>query len=196
MNIREFSHNLEKLYAEMSAAFGEFQAGSGWNCLAQCGKCCLNPEIEASPMEMIPLALHFYDQGKLEYWLNKTTTTTQEFCVLYEGNSEGKGKCGAYMWRPGLCRMFGVAGYKNKKEEITLSICKYIREKYNITEIPTGLDSSITPTFPYWSYRLTTLDQKLLNERTPINQAITKALEQVALYAQYQQIDPADNESR
>jgi hypothetical protein len=33
-----------------------------------CGKCCNNPEVEASVIEMLPLALRMYDEGKLEFW--------------------------------------------------------------------------------------------------------------------------------
>lgn len=190
MNIREFSQNLEKLYAEMSLAFGNYQTSTGWNCLPGCGKCCLNPEIEASPLEMIPMALEIYDQGKLEEWIEKLETSTQLSCLVYAGDESGKGQCSLYNKRPSLCRMFGVAGYKNKKEEITLSVCKYIRQEYRLLEIPTGLPPEETPTFPYWGYRLTTLEQKLLTERVAINQAILLALQKVALYAQYQQLTP------
>src|SRR4051812_18901933 len=111
MNIREFSHNLEKLYEEMSSTFSSYQSSTGWSCLSGCGKCCLNPEIEASPLEMIPMALKLYDEGKLEAWIEKLKSTDQEFCLAYEGDIQGKGKCGQYSTRPSVCRMFGVAGY-------------------------------------------------------------------------------------
>lgn len=189
MNIREFSHNLQKLYEEMSASFAAFQSASGWHCMSGCGKCCLNPEIEASPLEMLPMALAIYDNGQLDEWYEKLLTTEQNYCLAYVGDEKGNGKCGIYQGRPSLCRMFGVAGYKNKHEEITLSVCKYLREEYKIDALPVGLDPESTPTFPYWSYRLSTLDQKLLSERMPINHALKAALEKVALYAQYQQLD-------
>ena len=38
-----------------------------------------------------------------------------------------------------------------------------------------------------WSYRLAQIDPGLIQDRMPINQALKKALERIALYAQYQE---------
>lgn len=187
MNIREFSHNLKNLYQEMSDTFSTYQKSTGWNCLNSCGRCCLNPEIEATLYEMIPMALSIYDEGKLDEWIEKLTTTTQQYCLAYvHGEKEGEGKCGHYHDRPAVCRMFGVAGYRNKKNEVTLSICKFIKENNSITEAPTNLDVNKTPMMVEWSFKLASLDQRLIQEKLPINQALLKALEKVALYAEYQ----------
>lgn len=188
MNIREFSHNLLKLYQEMSDSFATYQSGTGWNCLAGCGRCCLNPEVEATMFEMIPMALAIYDEGTLEEWMEKLQTTTQSHCLVYQqGNSEMEGRCGRYKDRPSLCRMFGVAGYKNKQAEVTLSICKYIKDEYKLENIPTNLDPATTPMMIEWSYKLANLDPRLIQNKMPINQALLFALEKVALYAQYQE---------
>lgn len=188
MNIREFSHNLLKLYQEMSDSFSSYQHSTGWNCLAGCGRCCLNPEVEATMFEMIPMALAIYDEGKLEEWMNRLETTTQAHCLVYvQGSSEMEGRCGRYQVRPSLCRMFGVSGYKNKEAEITLSICKYIKDEYNIESVPTRLNPETTPLMIEWSYKLAGLDPRLIQEKMPINRALLFALEKVALYAQYQE---------
>ena len=186
MNIREFSHNLQKLFAEMSDSFSSYQNSTGWNCLSNCGRCCLNPEIEASLHEMIPMALAIYDEGKLDEWVDKLQTTNQDYCLAYlPGSKEGEGKCSRYDQRPSVCRMFGVAGYKNKRNETTLSICKFIKEKYNTTQSP-DFDSHKPPQMTEWSFKLASIDQKLIQDRMPINQALMKALEKVSLYAEYQ----------
>lgn len=189
MNIREFSEKLSKLYKEMSDSFSTYQSSTGWNCLSHCGKCCLNPDVEATLLEMIPMALRIYDEGTFDEWVQKLETSEQQYCLVYQpGASEGQGQCGRYQDRPSLCRMFGVAGYFDKNHDLTLSICKLIRDEYKIETVPTKLDPEKTPNFSQWSYKMAGLDQKLIQEKMPINQALLFALQKVALYAQYQDI--------
>ena len=188
MNIREFSHNLQKLYQEMSETFGSFQSSTGLHCLTKCGRCCLNPDIEASDLEMIPMALKIYDEGKTEEWLNKLEGASEISCLAYHAESPDKalGKCGIYEGRPAVCRMFGVSGYYNKNHEVTLSICKYIKEAN--TDLSVKISSSIkeAPMLTHWSARMATLHPELIQNKKPINLALKNALEKVALYMQYQ----------
>jgi Fe-S-cluster containining protein len=190
MNIREFSQDLQKIYDQMWDTFSQYQAASGLNCLVGCGKCCNNPEVEASVLEMFPLALRILDENKLEEWLDKLEEPAQDHCLMYEPHSPdgSKGQCGVYKERPSLCRMFGVAGFYNKHQEVTLSVCKLIREKYpDLTKIRESEVSDKTPMLITWSYRLAQIDPGLIQDRMPINQALKKALERIALYAQYQE---------
>jgi Fe-S-cluster containining protein len=190
MNIREFSQDLQKIYDQMWDAFSQYQAASGLNCLVGCGKCCNNPEVEASVLEMFPLALRILDENKLEEWMDKLEEPAQDHCLMYEPHSPdgSKGQCGVYKERPSLCRMFGVAGFYNKHQEVTLSVCKLIREKYpDLTKIRESEVSDKTPMLITWSYRLAQIDPGLIQDRMPINQALKKALERIALYAQYQE---------
>jgi Fe-S-cluster containining protein len=179
MNIREFAFNLQKVYAEMSDTFSSYQSGTGLVCPPGCGKCCLNPEIEASVLEMIPFALKVYDEGKLEEWLEKLESRTDPVCILLELS-----KCSSYEERPSLCRMFGVAGVLNKRQEVTLSICKYLKELNKNLPAPTEQ----TPLLPHWSSKLSALDPELISKKLPINLAIKGALEKIAFYTQYQVI--------
>ena len=184
MNIRDFAFNLQKVYEEMSSTFSAYQSGTGLHCLSGCGRCCMNPEIEASVLEMILFALKVYDLGELDEWLSKLESP-RPYCILYaEGETPGKGSCSSYQERPSVCRMFGVAGTFNKHREITHSICKYIKEAYPEGATPTHE----TPLIPVWAAKLAALDPELVTKKLPINQAIKKALEKIALYAQYQPI--------
>ena len=74
MNIREFSRELQNIYDEMGKHFSEYQKSTGLHCLEGCGKCCTNPEVEASVLEMIPFALRMYDENRLDEWLEKLET--------------------------------------------------------------------------------------------------------------------------
>lgn len=190
MNIKEFSHNLLNLYQEMSATFSSYQTSTGWACVNACGKCCQNPDVEASLYEMLPMAQKIYEDGLLEEWIEKLELSEREICLAFQPDQvEGQGKCVFYDERPGVCRMFGVAGYYNKKHEVTLSICKVIRDFHSIKEIPTDLDSNNTPIIADWNYKMGTLDQRLMQEKLPINEALKKALYKIALYSQFQSQD-------
>lgn len=190
MNIREFGQNLQTLYDEMSQEFSSFQQESGLHCLPGCGNCCTNPEIEASVLEMLPLALRLHQEGKLEEWIERLEDVEGRPCLFYEAHSADgmRGRCGIYQERPSVCRMFGVAGYYDKHRQVTLSICKHIRAEYpELSEKKeTEATPDNTPMLVQWTYRLSQLDPALIQNRMPINQAIKQALEKVALYALYQ----------
>jgi len=190
MNIRDFANELQNIYDDMWKDFSSFQRGSGLHCLEGCGKCCNNPEVEASVLEMLPLALRMFDENRLDEWLEKLENPSQEHCLMYEPHSPdgSKGGCGVYKERPSLCRMFGVSGFYNKHREVTLSVCKLIREKY--PELTASREKEVnpdkTPMLVTWSYRMAQLDPALIQDKMPINQAFKQALEKVALYALYQ----------
>ncbi len=189
MNIREFAFNLQKLYEEMGQAFSTYQKTTGLNCMSGCGRCCLNPDVEASILEMLPLALRIYDEKNVNEWINRLETSEQESCLLYQSVSEGKGQCGFYQERPSICRMFGVAGSLDKRKEVALSICKFLKEEYpeKIESLKTEKKAD-APILMHWSSRLTALHPELTKERYAINDALRRALEKVAFYAQYQKI--------
>lgn len=175
----------------MGKRFSDYQKASGLNCLKGCGKCCTFSEVEASAFEMIPLALKLYDENKLEEWLNKLENSQQQSCMMYRPTSPdgASGTCASYDERPSVCRMFGVAGFYNKHKDVTLSVCKLIREKYpELTKMrESEASEEKTPMLMSWSYRLANLDPRLTQDRMPINQAIKAALEKVSLYALYQE---------
>lgn len=183
MNIKEFSYNLQKLYEEMSQAFSSFQKSMNLGCISSCGRCCLNPEIEASHMEMIPMALEILKEGKLDEWVEKLSLAQDQPCLIFKaGAREGEGQCGQYNTRPSVCRMFAVAGYFDRNHQINLSICKFIKETYFIQNPPTNLPPETTPVISQWMMKLSSLDPRLIHHKLPINMALLKALEVVSLY--------------
>lgn len=184
MNIREFSDNLQKLYEEMAIVFSTYQKEMNLPCLSGCGRCCMNPDVEASMLEMIPLALKIYDEGKLDEWLKRLENPRQDYCLLFEAQGhEGQGQCSSYQERPSVCRMFGVAGYFDKHHKATLSICKYIKEQNSNPQ-----NIGAPPMIAEWSSHMVNLHPDLIRNKKPINAAIREALEKIAFYAQYQQI--------
>jgi Fe-S-cluster containining protein len=189
MNIRDFSLNLQKVYDEMALVFTGYQKSTGLNCLNGCGKCCTNPEIEASLWEMMPMALKIYDENKLDQWLELLQNPHSNICLQYQAHSPdgSKGMCGSYQERPSLCRMFGVGGYFDKHHEATLSICKLIRENQpELTQVRLlEVTSENTPMLANWAMQLSQLSPELTQDRKPLNLALKDALEKLSLYAQY-----------
>jgi len=188
--LRELSRRVEAVYGEIADTFSGYQQASGLNCRSSCGECCTQPTIEATVLEMLPLALHLFDQGKAE----QTLTQLEEFpeasgCFFYHRLSfDGKqGHCSVYQQRPSICRVFGAAGYRDKMGKASLSVCKIIKqdraERYQqhlimLTEQP-------PPMMMTAKEQVNQLDYDLGSKHYPINQAMFLALEKVLFKAYY-----------
>ncbi|MDP5458949.1 YkgJ family cysteine cluster protein [Alishewanella sp. SMS8] len=188
--LRELSRRVEAVYGEMADTFSSYQQDSGLSCRSSCGECCTQPTIEATVLEMLPLALHLFDQGKAE----QTLTQLEELpevtgCFFYQRLSfDGKqGQCTVYQQRPSICRVFGTAGYRDKMGKTSLSVCKTIKsdkaEKYQqhlimLTEHPPPMMMSAKE-------QVNELDYELGNKHYPINQAMFLALEKVLFKSYY-----------
>jgi len=188
MNIREFSQNLLILYEEMGTTFSSYQKSTELHCLSGCGFCCTNPEVEASVLEMLPMALKIWDENTWESWLRKLEHSNTH-CLIYEAHSPDlkKGRCGSYKERPSICRIFGVAGRLDKNQNLQLSVCKYIKEANPelVQEKKEQAKKEETPIMADWMHKLSQLDPQLTAQKMPINQALKIAIEKVALYASY-----------
>ena len=128
--LRELSSQVMDVYHSLSEEFSAYQSSQSLNCVEKCGACCNKPDIEVSPLEMLPFALHLFDTGQAEQVFDELQSYSGFACKQYQRLSlDGiEGYCGIYEYRPGLCRMFGAAGYKTKSGEATLSVCKTIKQ--------------------------------------------------------------------
>ena len=128
--LRELSSQVMDVYHSLSQEFSAYQSSQSLNCVEKCGACCNKPDIEVSPLEMLPFALHLFDTGQAEQVFDELQSYSGFACKQYQRLSlDGmEGYCGIYEYRPGLCRMFGAAGYKTKSGEATLSVCKTIKQ--------------------------------------------------------------------
>ncbi|GAA0374691.1 YkgJ family cysteine cluster protein [Bowmanella denitrificans] len=187
--LRDLSRLVEAVYDELDHTFGTYQRNSGLACRPGCGACCNNPEIEATPLEMLPLALTFYDQGRAEQVLAELEAYSGFACYHYVRHSlDGiLGQCGVYQQRPAICRMFGAAGVKGKQGETRLSVCRTIKQdhsdKYQQTLITMLTEPA--PKMAEGKDRVRQLDYALGKQDMPINQALKVAIERVLFIAYY-----------
>ncbi|NMH61244.1 YkgJ family cysteine cluster protein [Alteromonas ponticola] len=180
-------------YQLLSSEFGGYQRQTDLSCTNGCGACCNNPQVEASVLEMLPLALHLFDTGQAESYLEKMSESAGFACQLFARHSldGSKGACTVYEWRPGICRMFGVAGYRTKTQYPTISVCSTIKsahpEKYAATLI--AITSSPPPMLANGRQRIAKIDYALGESLLPINQALFSALEKVLVMAAYSGVE-------
>ncbi|CAM3794058.1 YkgJ family cysteine cluster protein [Rheinheimera salexigens] len=188
LRLRELSRNVEAVLGEVAEKFSTYQQQQGLNCRAGCGECCLQPTIESSALEMLPLALHLFDQGSAEHTLQQfEQEPLKQSCMFYQKLSfDGrKGQCTVYQQRPSICRMFGASGYRDKMGQTSLSVCKVIKadhpEHYSQSLIM--LTSTPPPLMMVASEALKELDYSFGNNLQPINLALKQALETVLFNA-------------
>ena len=213
--LRELSSQVMDVYQSLSQEFSAYQSSQSLNCVEKCGACCNNPDIEVSPLEMLPLALHLFDTGRAEQAFDELDSYSGFACKQYQRLSlDGKeGYCGIYEYRPGICRMFGAAGYKTKSGEATLSVCKPIKqavpEKYaaalisiqpqrsdaieqlfigDIAANNAGQSTAIKPPMiAEGRQKLAQLDYELGDKLMPINDALRFMLEKILTLSYYSQ---------
>ncbi|AXT39030.1 YkgJ family cysteine cluster protein [Alteromonas sp. BL110] len=207
--LRELSSQVMDVYQSLSQEFSAYQSSQSLNCVEKCGACCNKPDIEVSPLEMLPYALHLFDSGQAEQVFDELQSYSGFACKQYQRLSlDGtEGYCGIYEYRPGICRMFGAAGYKTKSGEATLSVCKPIKqavpEKYAAALIAIqpawgqshdsdpmstmSISSSKPPMIAEGRQKLAQLDYELGDKLMPINDALHYILEKILTLMFYSQ---------
>jgi Fe-S-cluster containining protein len=180
---------VKEIFAQIDRQTAVVQAATGLNCPAGCGRCCENPEVETTVLEMIPLALELWQRGEALEWLSRSQAVENRgVCVLYQPDPfvPGNGRCSAYEFRPSICRLFALATVTNKQGKPELAAC--VRHKEIMPETVQEAKAAIAdglpaPNFAEISIQLAMLDPSGC-EKMPINQALTLALQRVGLIAQ------------
>ena len=183
---------VEALYDRLEIEIAEFQNKTHLGSVPGCGKCCNNPDIDASPLEFLPWAFHLYLKGKAEVVLDQlNTTTTLTKCHIYRPFSEfeaDRGSCSDYKYRGLICRLFGYGASSDKYGQLRLVTCKIIKEgqKENYDKSTTAINEGlVVPIFTDYYMNLSQIDFQLGNVVVPINKALKLALEEVLQYYAY-----------
>ncbi|MGE5254448.1 MAG: YkgJ family cysteine cluster protein [Planctomycetaceae bacterium] len=163
----------------------QFKRSAGIECLPGCISCCATALfVEASIFEMLPLSLHFWEEGRAPEILEKLEGIHPEApCILLNPNPHGlSGGCGYYRFRPLICRLFGFSASLDKKEQLVVTICNPLRERHSgIAERINGRirEDLPVPRMPDFSRKVALIHPQLGQEKYPINIAFLEALEMV-----------------
>ncbi len=187
-------HNLAQevmaIFKEVDEKTNSFQKSSGLNCLKGCGRCCLSNQVETTPGEWLPYALELAKTNQLEAVHSKLQETSDPICSMYKPNPEdsGKGFCSVYHHRPGICRLFGFSTIKNKRNLRELLTCRPIKDHHSeIFTSPLDLSPEEAPSCHEFQGKIDGIfaAHPSLGVSMPINQALSTAIEYVALRLAY-----------
>lgn len=181
-------NEVNKVYRRLDKEIDTFQKNSGLSCLNGCGECCKKPDIEATPIEFLPLALQYYDEGIAEKMYEELQDRTDSLCHIFRPYvTNFGGMCSRYPNRGLICRLFGYSARKNKEGKPELVTCKLIKAGQSeafekaVEDLKSGLK---VPVMSDYYTRMTSIDTSLA-EFYPINKAAQKAIEVVLHYYSY-----------
>jgi uncharacterized protein len=176
---------IDEIYRELDVKTEEFKRASGLRCPGGCGRCCMSENIEATPLEFLPLAAHLWETGEAEKWAeNIRLLKERRSCVLFRPDpyKPGDGRCMHYSMRGLICRAFGYTASKDKYSVTRFIGCKVMREDFpeNFENTREAVSKGLyIPLVTVFSYRLISIDQTLGRMYMPINKAIGGAIERV-----------------
>lgn len=182
---------VEELFYKLDVEINRFQEISELHCISGCGKCCTTPNIDASPLEFLPWALHLFIEGQAEKTLAALQLKSNLTCYLFRPLTSvdtTNGKCSNYNYRGLICRLFGYGASKDKVGKLRLATCKIIKENQqeqyqNTSEaINNGL---YVPIFSDYYMNLSQIDFELGRTMLPVNLALKRAIEEVLHYYAY-----------
>ncbi|MGP1385637.1 MAG: YkgJ family cysteine cluster protein [Thainema sp.] len=194
----DVSASLTQLYQDVNAQIASFQAATGLQCPPGCGQCCENPEVESSPLEMVPMALELIRRGDAAAWLEQADIAgVPSRCVFYQPDEHvaGNGRCQMYMWRPSICRLFGFAAVTDKLGTPKLAACFKHKQVYpdQVAMAQVAIANGLpVPQFADWQTQIANVDPHWGYQRMPINQALKIAIERVSLSLAYETQSPAN----
>jgi Fe-S-cluster containining protein len=178
---------VEEIYRQIDRETGFFSAASGIRCLEGCGICCRSEKVEASVLEMLPLARSLFYDGPIEAWIEPILNASpQGPCLFFQADARvtTQGRCGRYRWRPLVCRMYGYAARNDKHGKPIFSPCRIIKSLFPdaaaMAAIAVGEKLPI-PRFSDFHLRAAAVEPNLGNPPLPINRALQLAVERYGL---------------
>ena len=180
---------LLKLYKKLDDDIRRFQKETALCCERGCGRCCENPNVETTVLELLPLAISLWQNGQAAKWLKKANQAGAEGrCIFYapDPQRDGKGRCSVYLWRPLICRLFGFSAKSNKNGMPMLVTCptiktQYAREYEKARKMIEG--GAFVPKMGDYAFEAAQIDPPLGQEQLPINRAVKVALEKAGLFS-------------
>jgi len=171
---------VESLYNKLDNEISRFQQKTEYSCFNNCHICCLKSNIEANPLEFLPLAYYLYKTNQAYAFVEKIeNNVNQSLCILFNPfNADGA--CDFYKYRGLICRLFGFSAKINQYNVKTLITCKRIKDEKSeeFKTVERLIQNKINlPVANHYYLKLNTIDFKLSTKYLPINDAIKQAIE-------------------
>lgn len=187
LNLYQKIQKIESIQAEADKATKSFKNHYHIDCIEHCSKCCRFEGVNATPLEFLPLAWHFYKTGQLESIFEKVSNFIGPQCV-FSILEDGKWGCSVYPTRGLICRLFGFSSVEDKHGNACFAACHSLKEKIpdQIKLINNKIVSGgKTPIISQFYRKLAMLDLESGEELVPINQAIKEACEIIYIHTAY-----------
>lgn len=184
---RDLPSQVLSIYQEIDQKTARLQVAFGLRCPSLCGACCDNPDVEATVLEILPLADEIYRRNEEEsvlLVLEEKSNQGDFRCVLYRANPgfQKSGRCSYYEFRPLICRLFGFAFRRNKFGNLELSTCKVIKERTPeaVHRAEIGISEGLdVPVYQESFMRIASMHSGIGYRRFPINLALKEGLERL-----------------
>ena len=194
MSIRRKVRSVEIIFKDLEKKIEIFKGETQLHCVTGCGFCCKKPDVEATVIEFLPLAFHYFQNNQVEEIYSSLKENPRSICVAFrEGREKDAGFCTQYPYRGLICRLFGFSARKNKYGEPEYTTCKKIKETQSAKFIQTYLSvkaGAKIPFFGQYYLQLLKVDHEVAQTFYPINIAILKAIEMIWAYYSYRKISP------
>ncbi|MBN1897299.1 MAG: YkgJ family cysteine cluster protein [Spirochaetes bacterium] len=191
MIYRQYAKKVHKIYSQLDRQIESFKRATGLECLDPCGQCCLNPHVEATILEMLPLSLHLLGTGQAEFWLDRIyERESNTKCIFFQNSPDTPhhGQCLFYNKRALICRLFNFSAIKNKKDRWLLVSCKRLKDSSSekVIKAQEMIDNGLdVPKMNIYAMRIFNINVHLGSKYYPINMAFKIALETVLMRSKF-----------
>ncbi len=189
MTLYQKARAVDHLFSKLDKEVQKFSSSTHLHCLLGCGRCCTKPDIDATILEFLPMAMHYYLSGRGEEMLQKLKVAGSTCHVFVLTNSDmGTGFCSEYAYRGLTFRLFGFSARRDKNGSLQLYTCREMKQNQpqEFAEATASVNESVKVAVVSDYYRkLANIDAGLCSESYPMNIAVTKALEYVMHYYAY-----------
>jgi len=176
---------IDKIYKRFDKSIARFRSSTGISCPPECSICCREWPVEATVLELFPLAREIYlrkQEDVVLFAISEKEARQDQLCALFRDvtGKEENGPCSYYEFRPLVCRLFGFASRRNKFGQIELMTCRIIKE-YNPAEVrraEIALSQGLKlPVYQDAFMRISSMKPGIGFRRFPINKALKEAIE-------------------
>ncbi|MBN2717946.1 MAG: YkgJ family cysteine cluster protein [Deltaproteobacteria bacterium] len=196
MNV-SLAKRVMRVYEDFDQTIFGLSQRFGIHCPPGCGHCCSSPKVEATVLEMLPLAVELWRSGQAEELLARYSGQPKPASCLFFTPDElhfNHGRCSVYPHRPTLCRLFGFAAVRDKNGAPRFAACRFIKNMIpqTVAEVQQDLDAGgAVLLFTEAAQRIAELEPAL-DVRYFINDALFVALEKVGMYQLFAGDEPSD----